>query len=158
MQAKEGIIKLLNSVLTHELTAINQHFIHAKMCHNWGFERLQEKIRERSIDEMKDAEQIIERILYLEGVPNLQRIGSLSVGETVPEQLQLDLRLEHSATKLLSDGIAHCLQVADYTTHTLLEHMLEGAEEHVDWLETQLGLIQHVGLPGYLAQQIHENE
>ncbi len=156
MQAKEGIIKLLNSVLTHELTAINQHFVHAKMCHNWGFERLQDKIRERSIDEMKDAEEIIERILYLEGVPNLQRLGSVSVGETVPEQFQLDLRLERDAAQALAAAIEHCLKVSDYTTHTILEDMLVDAEEHIDWLETQLGLIQQVGLPGYLTQQLHE--
>jgi bacterioferritin len=150
------VLELLNEVLTAELTAINQYFIHAKMCDDWGYERLAKHHRDESIGEMKDAEHLIERILYLEGVPNLQRLGTVMVGETVPEQLQLDLRLERDAIDRLNHGIAACVEEADNGSRDLLEEILEGEEEHADWIETQLHLLDEVGTAHYLAQQMHE--
>jgi bacterioferritin len=150
------VIELLNEVLTAELTAVNQYFIHAKMCDNWGFERLAKHDRDESIGEMKDAESLIERILYLEGVPNLQRLGTVMVGETVPEQLRLDLQNEHDAIDRLNGGIALCVEVGDNGSRDLLEDILEGEEEHADWLETQLSIIDDVGDAHYLAQQMHD--
>ena len=116
MQAKAGVIDLLNSILTADLTAVNQYFLHAKMCENWGYERLYDTVRKRSIDEMRDVEALIEHILYLEGVPNMQRLGTVTVGETVPEQFAADLTAEHEMLALLSKGVTHCAQVEDYTT------------------------------------------
>ena len=156
MKAKEGVVEILNEVLTAELTAINQYFIHARMCENWGYERLWKKIRAESIDEMKHADQIIARILFLDGVPNLQRLGKVNVGETVAEQYKLDLELEVVAIHRLNDGIARCREVGDNGTCELLEDILTSEEEHLDWLEAQLDLIQHMGEPNYLAQQIRE--
>src|SRR6266540_2533137 len=115
MKAKEGVINILNKILTADLTAINQYFVHAKMCENWGYERLHHKVRERSMDEMKDADELIEHILYLEGVPNMQRLGTIQVGETVPEQFKADLKAEQEMLKMLSEGISHCAKVGDYT-------------------------------------------
>jgi bacterioferritin len=155
MRGNESVIELLNEVLTAELTAINQYFIHAKMCENWGFERLAKKSYEESIDEMKDAEKVIERILLLEGVPNLQRLGSVLVGETVPEQHRLDLDLERAAVERYNRAIAVARQKGDNGTAELLEDLLVGEEEHADWLEAQLELIRQVGEANYLAQQIH---
>lgn len=154
MKAKEGIVDLLNKVLTVDLTAINQYFVHAKMCENWGYERLHHKVRERSIDEMKDAEALIEHILYLEGVPNMQRLGTVHVGEDVPEQFKLDLKAEQEMLKVLSDGVGHCTKVGDYTTRHMLEDMAKDVDEHIDWIETQLATIQQVGLENYLSEQI----
>lgn len=151
-----AIIALLNEVLTGELTAINQYFCHAKMCANWGFTRLAHKIRHESIDEMKHAEALIDRVLYLGGVPNLQRIGKINIGETVAEQLEVDLALEHEALPRLNAGIAACRDAGDNGTRALLEDILRSEEEHVDWLEAQLDLIAQVGLQNYLAQQMHE--
>jgi bacterioferritin len=156
MKAKEGVVDLLNQILTVDLTAINQYFIHAEMCRNWGFERLYHKLRESSIDEMKDAQRIIEHILYLEGMPNLQRLGTVRVGENVQEHLQLDLEAERNAVSLFATAIAHCASVEDYTTRNILEEMIRDEEEHIDWLETQLETIGQVGLENYLAQHIHE--
>lgn len=156
MRAKEGVIDLLNRVLTNELTAINQYFVHAEMCHNWGFERLYEKIRKHSFDEMKDAHELIEHILYLEGIPNLQRLGQVQIGETVIEQFNLDLRLEQDAVGVLTEGIAHCVKVGDYNTRGKLERMVQGEEEHIEWIETQLDAIKRVGLENYLSQQIRK--
>jgi bacterioferritin len=150
------VIELLNEVLTAELTAVNQYFIHAKMCDNWGYERLAKHDRDESIGEMKDAESLIERILYLEGVPNLQRLGTVMVGETVPEQLRLDLQNERDAIDRLNGGIALCVEVGDNGSRDLLEDILEGEEEHADWLETQLSVIDDVGDAHYLAQQMHD--
>jgi bacterioferritin len=150
------VIELLNEVLTAELTAVNQYFIHAKMCDNWGYERLAKHDRDESIGEMKDAEALIERILYLEGVPNLQRLGTVMVGETVPEQLRLDLQNERDAIDRLNGGIALCVEVGDNGSRDLLEDILEGEEEHADWLETQLSIIDDVGDAHYLAQQMHD--
>jgi bacterioferritin len=156
MRAKEGVIERLNAVLTNELTAINQYFIHAEMCHNWGYERLHHKLRELSIEEMRDAQELIEHILYLEGVPNLQRLGTVNVGEAVLEHLRLDADQERAAVTTLTEAIAHCAQVGDFTTRGKLESMVRGEEEQLDWLETQLETIRQVGVENYLAQQIEE--
>ena len=156
MQAKEGVVERLNAILTNELTAINQYFLHAEMCKNWGYERLHHKLRDFSIDEMKDAQELISHILYLEGLPNLQRLGTIRVGENVPEDLQLDADVERSAVSTLAEAIAHCAQVGDFTTRGMLEKMIAGEEEQLDWLETQLETIAQVGLENYLTQQIHD--
>jgi bacterioferritin len=150
------IIELLNDVLTAELTAVNQYFLDSKMCGNWGYERLEEKFREESISEMKDADRLIGRILFLEGVPNLQRLGSVRVGETVREKLDAALTVEYEAIDRLNDGIARCVAAGDNGSRELLEHVLEGEESFTDWLETQVELIGQVGEPHYLAQQIHD--
>ena len=155
MRGDARVIELLNDVLTAELTAINQYFIHAKMCESWGYERLAEYVRHESIDEMKHADQIIDRILFLDGVPNMQRLFPVKVGETVPEQLEVDLALELTALLRLNDGIALCVSMGDNTTRSLLEGILVSEEDHVDWLEAQLELIRQVGEQNYLAQQVH---
>jgi bacterioferritin len=154
MKAKEGIIDLLNKILTAELTVINQYFIHSKMCENWGYERLAHKVRERSMAEMKDAQKIIEHTLYLEGVPNMQRLGTVTVGERVPEQLNADLKAEMDMVKMLTDGINHCVKVGDFTTRHMLEDMVKDEDAHIDWIETQLDTIKQVGLENYLTEQI----
>jgi bacterioferritin len=156
MQGSPAVLELLNDVLTAELTAVNQYFLHAKMCDNWGYPRLAHHDRDESIGEMKDADHLIERILYLEGVPNLQRLGTVGVGETVPEQLRLDLDLERAAIERLNRGIALCVAEGDNGSRDLLEEILEGEEEHADWLETQLALLAEVGEAHYLAQQMHD--
>ncbi|MCC5951038.1 MAG: bacterioferritin [Acidimicrobiia bacterium] len=155
MQGDPEIIEMLNEVLTAELTAINQYFIHAKMCANWGYDRLADKVRHESIDEMHDAEHIIERILFLDGVPNLQRLNSVQVGETVAEQFTLDLALERAAIERYNRGIALAVAKDDNGTRELLERKLTGEEGHADWLEAQLTLIEQVGLENYLTTQIH---
>jgi bacterioferritin len=157
MEGSAEVIELLNEVLTAELTAINQYFIDAKMCDNWGLERLGSRFRKESIDEMKDAETLIERILYLEGVPNLQRLGTVQVGEDIPEKLTLALDVEREAIARLTRGIELCYDRGDHGSRDMLEEILNGEEEHADWLETQLGLIASVGLQLYLAQQIDES-
>ena len=154
MQGHDEVIDLLNEVLTAELTAVNQYFLDAKMFANWGYERLGAKFREESIDEMKDADALIERILYLEGLPNLQRLGSVRVGETAAEKLRLALAVEQEAIARLNTGVALCVQHADNGSRELLEGILTGEEAHADWLEAQLELISQVGEENYLAQQI----
>jgi bacterioferritin len=154
MQGDPKVIEVLNEILTAELTAINQYFIHAKMCENWGYTRLAAKAREESIDEMHDADRIIERILYLDGVPNLQRLNPLSVGETVPEQLAADLAIEAAAIERYRRAIEVCVEAHDWGTRELLERHLVGEESHADWLEAQHLLIEQVGLENYLAQQM----
>jgi len=156
MKGNDQILELLNEVLTAELTAINQYFVDAKMADNWGYERLGKQFRDESIGEMKDADELIERILYLDGVPNLQRLGAVRVGETVPEKLGLALELERDAIARLNRGIAQCVEHGDNGSRELLEDILEGEETHADWLETQLELIRQVGEAHYLAQQIHD--
>ena len=156
MQGNPAIIEMLNEVLTAELTAINQYFIHAKMCDNWGLDKLGAKFRHESIDEMKDAEALIERILYLEGVPNLQRLGPVMVGETVPEQFDLDLAVEVAAVERYNRGIALAVEHGDNGTRELFERRLLGEESHADWLESQIELIRQVGVENYLATQIHD--
>jgi bacterioferritin len=158
MQGDPEIIELLNEVLTAELTAINQYFIHAKMNDNWGYERLAKKFYDESIDEMKDAEKIIERILYLDGVPNLQRYGTVAVGETVPEQLALDLQTEVAAVERYNRGVALAVAKGDNGTRELLASRLTDEEEHLDWIETQLKIISDVGVEHYLAQNIHDDD
>jgi len=154
MKGNDEVLALLNDLLTNELTAINQYFIHAKMCENWGFERLGHKIREESIDEMRHADQVISRILFLEGVPNLQKLHKLRVGETVKEQLESDLQLEYAAIKFLNAGIDVTRRVGDNASEDLFTKILVGEEQHTDWLETQLELIRQVGEQNYLAQQM----
>ncbi len=156
MQGDAETIELLNDVLTAELTAINQYFVDAKMCGNWGYDRLAEKFREESIGEMKDADALIERILFLDGMPNLQRLDTVRVGETAPEKLRLALELEVAAIERLNRGIKLCVGVSDNGSRELLETILEGEEEHADWLEAQLELIRQVGDAHYLAQQIRD--
>ncbi len=156
MRGNEAVLEFLNEVLTAELTAINQYFIDSKMMASWGYQRLADKVRADSIDEMGDAEKLIDRILYLEGLPNLQRLGSVRVGESVPEKLALALTLETEAINRLNRGIPVCIQQGDHGSRELLELILAGEEEHADWLETQLGLIAQVGEVQYLAQQIRE--
>ena len=154
MKAKKGVVEYLNKLLTNELTAVNQYFLHSKMCDNWGYDRLYHKIRAESIDEMKHAEALIEHILYLEGVPNVQRLNTINIGQTVLEQLKLDLKLEQSAVTLFNEAIAHCVKAGDNTTRDKLEDMLESEEGHVDFIETQLETIKQVGIQNYLSQQI----
>jgi bacterioferritin len=154
MKGNDEVLTLLNLLLTNELTAINQYFIHAKMCENWGFERLGHKIREESIDEMRHADQVISRILFLEGVPNLQRYHKLHVGETVKEQLESDLQLEYAAITFLNQGIDTARKANDNATEDLFTRILVSEEQHADWLETQLELIRQVGEQNYLSQQI----
>ena len=155
MKGSEKVIEQLNEVLTAELTAINQYFIHAKMCKDWGYQRLAAHVHHESIDEMKHADEIIERILFLQGIPNVQRYNKISVGETVKEQLELDLAMEYDAVARFRKAIKVARdEEGDETTGLLLEKMLASEEEHVDWLETQLELIKQVGLENYLSQQI----
>jgi bacterioferritin len=150
------VIDYLNRILKNELTAINQYFLHAKMLEDMGFKRLAHHEREESIDEMKHADEIMERILFLEGLPNLQDLGKLYIGENVEEMLECDLKLEMEGLPLLRQAIAHCEQVSDYGTRVLLQKVLSSEEEHVDWIETQLGLIQKMGLENYLQSAAHE--
>lgn len=158
MKGDKKIIEVLNDVLTAELTAINQYFVHGEMCENWGFERLQQVIRKHSIGEMKHAEEVIERILFLEGIPNMQRLGKISIGENVPEMLRADHGLEMDAVARLNKHIETCNELDDNNTRHLLEEILEDEEEHIDWIESQLSLIDQVGVQNYLAAQIREGE
>ncbi len=159
MKGDPGVIDLLNEVLTNELTAISQYYLHARICENWGYERLWKKVRAESLDEMRHADEVIERILYLEGSPNAQRLGNVSVGQIVEEQLRVDLELERRAIPVLNKGIELCRnQAGDNGTAELLEDILEDEEEHANWLEAQLSLVQQVGLHNYLAQQLRDEE
>jgi len=154
MKGDKQVITLLNDVLTAELTAVNQYFLHARLCHHWGYERLYERVRKESIGEMKHADELIERILYLEGMPNVQRYGKVDVGQTVPEQFQLDLQVEYDAVKRLNEGIEACRTAGDNGTRTLLERILHEEEAHVDWLETQQETIKQIGAGTYLSEQL----
>lgn len=154
MKGDTKVIEFLNKALTNELTAINQYFLHARMFKNWGFHKLNEKEYHESIDEMKHADQLIERILFLEGLPNLQNLGKLMIGENPEEMLKCDLKLELEAIPLLREAIAYCEQVKDYISREIFEHILENEEEHVDWLETQFELIDKIGIQNYLQSQI----
>jgi bacterioferritin len=157
VQGRAEIIELLNEVLTAELTAINQYFVHAKMQENWGYLRLAHATRDESIDEMKHAESVVDRILYLEGAPNLQRLFPLRVGESVTEQLRLDLDLEREAIPRLNQGIELAVSNGDNGTRELLAHILVDEEAHADWLETQLQAIEALGEANYLTQQLHRS-
>ena len=156
MKGNDDVLTILNEVLTGELTAINQYFVHAKMCDNWGYQRIASHTRDESIDEMKHAERIVERILFLEGVPNLQRLGPLKVGESVVEQFRNDLAVEIEALERLHRGIALAIDKTDVGTREMLADILVDEEEHVDWLETQLETIAQIGVEHYLAQQLHD--
>jgi bacterioferritin len=154
MKGDAKIIDLLNEILTGELTAINQYFLHARMLKNWGYERLAGVLYKESIDEMKHADKLIERVLFLEGLPNVQRLGKVNIGQTVPEMLKNDYAVELVAIPLLNRSIATCRDAGDHGTQDLLRAILEAEEEHVDWIEAQLELIKQVGEAHYLAQQI----
>lgn len=154
MKGSDEVLGLLNELLTNELTAINQYFVHAKMCANWGYERLATKIREESIDEMRHADTVIERILFLEGTPNVQRYHKIKIGETVREQLDVDLALEYTAIAFLNKGVAAARAAGDNATEDMMTKILVSEEAHVDWLETQLELIRQIGEANYLAQQL----
>ncbi|WP_426573142.1 bacterioferritin [Aquihabitans sp. McL0605] len=158
MQGDPEIIEALNEILTAELTAINQYFIHAKMRENWGFKRLAAVARKESIEEMEDADKIIERILYFDGVPNLQRYNPILVGETVPEQLALELETEKAAIERYNRHIALAVAKGDNGSRELMEHRLVDEESHADWLEAQLHLIETIGAENYLAQQLHDDD
>ena len=153
MQGDAGVIQRLNKVLYNELTAINQYFLHARMLRNWGIARLAHQEYEESIDEMKHADRLVERILFLDGLPNLQDLGRLRIGETLPEVLEADLATEREAMPVLREAIAYCEQVKDYVSRELLEDILEGEEKHVDFLETQQKLIEQMGLQNYIQLQ-----
>jgi bacterioferritin len=154
MKGHPDVIAHLNRVLRNELTAINQYFLHARMFDNWGFERLGEHERHESIDEMKHADRLIERILFLEGLPNLQDLDKLLIGESAKEAIECDLALERRAHPMLKDAIAYCESVGDYVSRELFEDILESEEEHIDFLETQLDLIVDVGVQNYLQSQM----
>jgi len=154
MQGDPKVISYLNQALKQELTTINQYFLHSRMFGHMGFKRLQEHEHKESIEEMKHADKLIERVLFLEGLPNLQDLGKLLIGETVPEMLDCDLKAERSARPLYQEAIAYCESCRDYISRELLEDILENEEQHIDWLETQLELIGKVGLENYLQSQM----
>ena len=154
MKGDAKVIEHLNRALYNELTAINQYFLHAKMFKNWGLKELAEHEWKESIDEMKHADKLIERILFLDGLPNLQALGKILIGQTPKEALECDLRLEHAAVPDLRAAIAYSESVADYVSRELFEAILESEEEHIDWIETQLGLIERLGEPGYLQTKL----
>jgi bacterioferritin len=154
MKGNVDVIQLLNDVLCAELTAINQYFIHSRMSHNWRYERLAKHAMQESVEEMKHAQELIDRVLYLDGVPNMQKYMKVNVGQTVPEQHQLDLRIEREAVDRLNQGLELCRDKGDNGSRLLLEKILAAEEEHIDWLEAQLGQIEAIGVENYLAQQI----
>ena len=158
MKGDPKVLAVLQEVLKAELTAINQYFLHAEMCENWGYERLANYVRKESIDEMKHAEILLERMLYLDGSPNMSDYFKINIGQNVEQQFRNDLQVEYDAVKRLNDGIHTCSSANDGGSRELLEHILVDEEHHIDWLEAQLGMIKEVGIQNYLAQQIKEEE
>ncbi len=156
MKGNEKLLKTLNALLSEELTAINQYMVHSEMSANWGYEKLHKHFEKQAIDEMKHAEKLIGRILFLEGLPNLQRLGKINVGQTVKEMLELDYQIEKSSVQMCNDFIKKCLDANDGGSRELIEHILVDSEEHANWLEAQLDLIRQVGEQNYLAQQIRD--
>ncbi|MBA3928256.1 bacterioferritin [Pseudoxanthomonas japonensis] len=156
MKGDAKVIEYLNKALYNELTAINQYFLHAKMLKNWGFKELAEHEYMESIDEMKHADKLSERILFLDGLPNFQALGKLRIGETPREILECDLVLEQEALPVLREAIAYCESVADYVTRQLFANILDSEEEHIDWLETQLSVIDRIGEPNYLLTKLED--
>ncbi|MCC6641057.1 MAG: bacterioferritin [Deltaproteobacteria bacterium] len=156
MQGDREVIEALNEILTAELTAVNQYFIHSRMCENWGYQRLAKQKFDESVGEMKDADRVIRRILYLEGVPNMQRLGPVRAGEDAVEQHRLDLDMEKAAIARYNDAIALCVRKGDNGTRDLLEDILRGEEHGADWLESQLHIVDEIGKERYLAEQIHD--
>ncbi len=154
MNGSPAVIEFLNEALTAELTAINQYFAHSKLCENWGWDRLAAKYREESFEEMRDAETLIDRIILLDGLPNLQRIGSVRVGETVPEQFDLDRQLEVAAIDRYRRGVVLALEEGDPGTREMLEKLVVGEEEHLDWIDTQLSMVEAIGIERYLLTQV----
>ncbi|WP_420611166.1 bacterioferritin [Candidatus Poriferisodalis sp.] len=157
MQGSPEVIEFLNEALTAELTAINQYFAASKIASNWGYDRLASKYHEESIEEMRDAEKLMERILLLDALPNMQRLGTVMIGETVPEQLALDRQLEEHAIDRYRSGVRLCLDNGDAGTRELLEHLLVGEEAHLDWIETQQSLIDDIGIERYLQSQVGDD-
>ena len=158
MKGDTNVIALLNQVLKAELTAINQYFLHAEMCENWGYERMAKHTRAESIEEMTHAEKLMERILLLDGTPNMSDYFKINIGQTVGAQLKNDLQLEYDAVKRLNDGIQTCVKAGDNGSRELLEKILKDEEHHIDWLEGQLHAISEMGMENYLAQQLHDKE
>ncbi len=154
MKGNDEVIQVLQEVLSAELTAVNQYFIHARMNENWGYKKLAEHIRKESIEEMQHAQRVIDRILYFDGVPNMSKYMKINVGKNVPEQFRNDLAVEHQAVPRLNKGIEVARAIGDNGTRALLEGILREEEEHVDWLEAQLGIIEEIGVENYLARQI----
>jgi bacterioferritin len=158
MKGNPEVIAVLSEVLKAELTAINQYFLHAEMCENWGYERLAKHTRAESIEEMQHAEKLMERILYLDGTPNMSDYFKITIGKDVPAQFKNDLQVEYDAVKRLNKGIALCRDLGDNGSRDLLQHILEDEEEHIDWLEAQLHAIGAMGIENYLSQQLHEKK
>src|SRR6476620_4838721 len=156
MKGDPKVITVLNEVLKAELTAINQYFLHAEMCENWGYQKLAKHMRKESIEEMRHAEKLMERILYLDGTPNMTDHFKINIGPNVKAQLQNDLNVEYDAVKRLNRGVALCVQVVDNGSRDLMESILTDEEEHIDWLEAQLHAISEMGIENYLAQHLHE--
>ena len=158
MKAKPGVVDALNRILTIEVTAVNQYFLQSEIVRNWGYDHLADRLRAISMNEMKDIEELVKHILYLEGLPNLQRIDVVKIGENVLEHLELDLESERDAVEALTEGITLCVEVGDFGTRSRFEEMVRDEEEHIDWLESQIEAIGQVGIEQYLAQQLGTGE